>query len=329
MGDPDGCWCECEAFDEFVTGIFKKDVSSMAAMQKMCNAVHSRARIPWPWEPWTKQLDLDFIVPPLIQYTLLREARWNDFYVFQIFVVDQALLVMILMYFYVTTVRSSSKFTVVWVVTSMVKCLLFMATSGRMEGMPGRLLYIFLGSVMILSYSHCALGDPGASEKEELSRQTGWCVLCHTHIELRDHHCVWVGQCVGHRTRRSFLVYLLSMTLICADAAAALFSEKLPVRRPEDFYMMIYMGGLGCMCALLLVFQCFLISNGNITSDKVRKLGLIGALSSAEVGEGADANMMEAAGRVGESRARLTIGRVIKSWRRFLTATELSRPHNL
>lgn len=54
-------------------------------------------------------------------------------------------------------------------------------------------------------------GDPSAArtDAEELNRGMSWCSICKGYIRLRDHHCIWVGTCVGSQNQVYFVVFLI------------------------------------------------------------------------------------------------------------------------
>jgi len=90
--------------------------------------------------------------------------------------------------------------------------------------------------VVALSFGAAVLQRPRASKASEpktWADATDWplpssrtypCRVCSQHICHRDHHCVWINQCVGAHNHRAFIGFLVSFTLLTLLYAAAITS---------------------------------------------------------------------------------------------------------
>ncbi|CAL1150248.1 unnamed protein product [Cladocopium goreaui] len=88
-------------------------------------------------------------------------------------------------------------------------------------------LFSFAASVFLRPKQDQDLASSGAS----------WpCKICGHSIHGRDHHCVWINQCVGSHNHRSFVLFLVGLTLLawayafmlCEEFASARGQVSLP-----------------------------------------------------------------------------------------------------
>ena len=128
---------------------------------------------------------------------------------------------------------------------------------------------------------HCSARQPA---------RTKHCHDCGRCVRRLDHHCWWLGSCVGAGNHRLFLAYLVMETcLVCTAAAsaaglpvdraaAAAAASPLPAGTP--FSTLAGVAGtcclamclvLGLLALTLLGFQCALIARGETTWEHLRR----------------------------------------------------------
>ncbi|MCO5580049.1 hypothetical protein L7F22_033915 [Adiantum nelumboides] len=110
------------------------------------------------------------------------------------------------------------------------------------------------------------------------------CSRCNNCIDGFDHHCPWVGQCIGRRNYRHFFWFLLTSTLLCLFiiAMCALHIKKLmdgdpplTVRRalqksPASVAIMAYGSLATWFVGGLTAFHLYLISRNRTTYENIR-----------------------------------------------------------
>jgi len=121
--------------------------------------------------------------------------------------------------------------------------------------------------------------------------RTKHCHDCCRCVRRMDHHCWWLGNCVGERNHCNFLCYLLTQTTLLISTCAAAVSNaatsstgeshhasSLPVAPALSFLFAITAAALcivtGFAALTLLLFQTALMLRGETTWEKLRRAQL-------------------------------------------------------
>ncbi len=85
------------------------------------------------------------------------------------------------------------------------------------------------------------------------------CVYCDNCVERFDHHCPWVGNCIGKRNYVTFVHFLTAIVALdtCMTISGGLFlSEKL---KHGHHSAVDELGAPYVLCAMVLVLYCFVM----------------------------------------------------------------------
>jgi hypothetical protein len=112
------------------------------------------------------------------------------------------------------------------------------------------------------------------------------CKLCDVCVAGWDHHCGWVGSCVGERNHRHFWVYLAAQTLVAGSAFDLVLTSRVGVgsarRELVAFWcLLLFLAFAVIAIGTLLAFHSLLALSGMTSREVVHRMRGHGALAGS------------------------------------------------
>ena len=106
------------------------------------------------------------------------------------------------------------------------------------------------------------------------------CGLCHCCIERLDHHCPWLGTCIGKRNYKYFIVFVTLLAVLCVKvmifsilhAADSEFSSEGSISVPQIISIVnaVFVFILGFFVFYLFSYHQYLICRNETTNENLK-----------------------------------------------------------
>ena len=151
---------------------------------------------------------------------------------------------------------------------------LYLAYEGKTKDIPVR------GSLLRLRFCQTCNAQLGCVYRPP---RASHCHTCDSCVEKFDHHCPWVGTCIGKRNYSSFLLFLTSTSLAALFALAISVSHVIALAEEERSFAEAAKKAAGTWVLIVLsipgilfvtglwTFHIYLCATGRTTYEKLKK----------------------------------------------------------
>eukprot|EP00439_Symbiodinium_sp_Y106_P031160 s2413_g3.t1 len=293
------CLCECTDFDKLVDDYLnslcrgpKSSVPPRERLRRVFFTASDRCRI--PWFGGARRLNAGALAAPVMLLLLRAVLRLSTYAPWLLFWL--AVGASHLAWFHVAclSLPLRSDYFVSWVACSIAGLYSeYWSEILPRQSSSSTLLCHGLLLVVVISFASAVYTSPPVQDAEQGQLQSEkedsrWylCKVCGHAIYGRDHHCVWINQCVGAHNHRSFVLFVASLTLLAWAYASMVLTLSASLEEETRFnYLMVHLAdwrlkhsmagalyafGGGLFTAILLLGQLFTISKG-LTGHELRR----------------------------------------------------------
>ncbi|CAM42410.1 zinc-finger multi-pass transmembrane protein [Leishmania braziliensis MHOM/BR/75/M2904] len=171
-------------------------------------------------------------------------------------------------------VRACNPLFFVWDLIDHLPYLRGMQLSLLVQCCSSDVTYLVLVGLFAFFYASCVFSVPQAtpgSAAAEGQDVISYCRRCGTHVHQMDHHCYFIGNCVGERNRRLFLCCLVAgvanLSYLLYKYALWVFAHGDAVTNVGAILVMVF----DVFLAGLLGFQVLVLRRGWTTREFLRR----------------------------------------------------------